>query len=206
MNISVNLTGNLFTDFRSIDFYDSKTIFFDATTFLPKTVSFEVWGANVMPGFNWGAYVDLAAFPRLQSIITKHPSDPITIKGFGTLTFADVVAGRLSVSLYDGKEILVDSNDRQVELVREWSLGAIDSSCYEYEIDEAVLYFPRGACQLGLFAKGPVRFEFNVNDCVSSVDYISNPDRRESFYGYLKNKSLTTNSYRYEDIDPPQRL
>ena len=163
-------------------------------------------GANVMPGFNWGAYLDLAAFPKLQLIITEYPSDSITVKGFGRLTFADVVAGRLSVSLYDGKEILVDSNDRQVELVREWSLDMVNSSCSEYVIDEAVLYFPRGACELRLFAKGPVRFDFNVNDCVSAVDYITNSDRRESFYGYLKNKVLTTNSYRYEDIDPPPRF
>ena len=57
MNINVNLTGDLFNDFHTIDFYDSKTIFFDATTFLPKTVSFDVWGPtlcqDLIGGLTW---------------------------------------------------------------------------------------------------------------------------------------------------------
>jgi hypothetical protein len=203
MNIKVNLTGELFNDYHSIGFYDSKTIFFDATNFLPKTVSFEVWGADIMPGFDWKSHLDLSTMPRLQAIIAKHPSQSITVQGFGTLTFTEVIAGRLAVSLYDGKDILVDSNDRQVELIREWTLDAADSSCYEYVIDEARLYFPNGGCELQLFSKGTVSFEFDVMNCVSSIDYITNPNRRESFYGFLKNKTLTTNSYRYEDFEPP---
>jgi hypothetical protein len=203
MNISVNLTSESFNDYHGISFYDSKTIFFDATTFLPKTVSFEVWGADIMPGFNWESYLDIGTMPKLQAILAKHPSQSITVQGFGKLTFMDVVAGRLAVSLYDGKDILVDSNDRQVELIREWALDSVDSNCHEYLIDGARLYFPNGGCELQLFAKGAVSFEFNVTDCISSIDYITNPDRRESFYGFLKNKLLTTNSYRYEDFEPP---
>jgi hypothetical protein len=203
MNISVNLTGELFNNDHGISFYDSKTIFFDATTFLPKIVSFEVWGADVMPGFNWEGYLDMATSPKLQAILTKHASQSITVQGFGTLTFMEVVAGCLAVSLYDGKDILVDSNGRQVELIREWNLDAVDSNCHEYVIAGSQLYFPNGGCELHLLAKGPVRFEFNVTDCVSSIEYITNPDRRESFYGFLKNKTLTTNSYRYEDFEPP---
>ena len=87
MNICVNLTGNLFEDFDGISFYGSKTIFFDATTFLPKTVSFQVWGADVMPDFNWEPYLDLATFPKLQSIIKKHRSQAITIQGFWDSNF-----------------------------------------------------------------------------------------------------------------------
>jgi hypothetical protein len=203
MNISVNLTGELFNNDYGISFYDSKTIFFDATTFLPKTVSFEVWGADVMAGFDWENHLDIDTLPKLQVILTKHPYQSITVQGFGALTFTEVVAGRLAVSLYDGKKILVDSNGRQVEFIREWTLDAVDSNCYEYVIDETRLYFPNGGCELQLFAKGPVKFEFNAADCVSSIDYITNPDRRESFYGFLKNKNLTTNSYQYEDFDPP---
>ena len=203
MNVSVNLTGELFNDDHGIDFYDSKTIFFDATTVLPQTVSFAIWGASVMPGFAWESYVEVATLHRLQAALTRHSSQAITIQGFGTLTLTGVVAGRLAVSLYDGKDILVDSNDRQVELIREWSLDAVDSSCHAYVIDEAQLYFPYGACQLRLYARGPVTFEFNAADCIDSVEYIQNPDRRESFYGFLKNKALTTNSYRYEDLNPP---
>lgn len=203
MNIKVNLTGELFNDYHGISFYDSKTIFFDATTFLPKTVSFEVWGADIMPGFDWESHLDLATMYKLQAILAKHPSQAVTVQGFGTLTFTEVVAGRLAVSLYDGKNILVDSSDRQVELIREWTLDAVDSSCHEYVIDGARLYFPNGGCELQLFAKGPVIFEFDIEDCVSSIDYITNPNRRESFYGFLKNKTLTTNSYRYEDFEPP---
>jgi hypothetical protein len=204
MNISVDLTGRLFNDYHGIDFYDSKTIFFDATTFLPKTVSFKVWGANVMPGFKWEDYVDVAALPTVQAALKRHSSQSITIQGFGTLTLSNVVAGRLSVTLLDGKEFLVDSNGRQVELLREWSLDAIDSSCHEYVIDEAKLYFPNGACTLQLFAKGSVTFEFNAQDCIDSVDYITNPNRGGTFYGFLKDTGLTTNSYRYEDYEPSQ--
>lgn len=204
MNVSVNLTGSLFNDYHGIDFYDSKTIFFDATTFLPSTVSFAVWGANVMPGFNWENYADVTKLPKIQAALKKHTFQSITIQGFGTLTFTDVVAGRLSATMLDGKEFLMNSRGRRVELVREWNLDAVDSGCHEYIIDEANLYFPHAACELRLYAKGPVRFTFDADDCVDSVDYITNPDRRESFYGYLKNKALITNSYCYEEIDPLQ--
>ena len=54
MEIIVDFTKDSFDDFHTVSFYDGKTIFFDATTFLPSTISFKVWGARLMPGFNWG--------------------------------------------------------------------------------------------------------------------------------------------------------
>jgi hypothetical protein len=142
--------------------------------------------------------------PKVQAALKRHASQSITIQGFGMLTLTDVVAGRLSVTLLDGKNFMVDSKGKRVALTREWTLDAIDSSCHEYIIDEAHLYFPNGACELRLYAKGPVQFTFNATDCIDSVDYITNPNRRESFYGYLGNEKLTTNSYRYEDMEPPR--
>ena len=58
MNVSVDLTIQKFEE-STVNFYDSKTIFFDATTFLPSTVSFKVWGVGLMPDFDWERYIDL---------------------------------------------------------------------------------------------------------------------------------------------------
>ena len=204
MRISVDLTRDIFDDFKSINFSDSKTIFFDATTFLPPTVSFKVWGAGIMPDFDWGKYIDLDNEVKIKSILQKTSANEITIQGFGTLTFNNVVAGKISISPYDKKEFLKDKSGQQIEYKREWTIEDIDQDCYEYWLDTSI-YFPYGACDLKLYAKGNVTFEFDTDDCVSGIDYITNPDRQDTFWGYLKDKTLTTKSYKYEDLDSGQK-
>jgi hypothetical protein len=200
MRVTVDLTKEKFDDTNSVHFYDSKTIFFDAVTFLPSTVSFKVWGAGLMPGFNWTDYIVLDKEVNIKTILQQAPDNETTIKGFGTLTFQEVVAGKISISPYDKNEFLKDSEGKKVEYKREWTLENIDSECYEYWLDTTI-YFPYGSCDLRLYAKGNVIFEFDTDDCVNYLDYITNPNRQETFWGYLQNKSLTTNSYQYKDLD-----
>ncbi len=200
MKVTIDLTRELFDDANSVNFYDSKTIFFEPTNILPKTVSFKVWGAGLMPGFDWTQFKNLEKEINLKSIIQNSSAHETIIQGFGTLTFINVVAGKISISPYDNKEILKDKTGKQVEYKREWTLENIDNDCYEYWLDTSI-YFPYGACDLKLYAKGNVSFEFDTNDCVDGIEYITNPNRNETYWGYLKDKTLTTNSYKYEDLD-----
>ena len=200
MKISIDLTREKFDAIDSVSFYDSKTIFFDATTFLPSTVSFKVWGAGLMPGFDWSQYIDLNKHPNIKQIREQAPVNEITIKGFATVTFNDVVAGKISISPYDNGSFLKDSNGNQVEYKREWTLENIDANSYKYWLDTGI-YFPYGACDLKLYAKGKVTFDFDTDDCVNYGDYITDKNRHETFWGYLKDKTLTTNSYNYTDLD-----
>ncbi len=199
MKISIDLTREIFDDVKSVSFYDSKTIFFDPTTLLPSTVIFKVWGAGLMPDFDWAKYIDLDKEIYIKSILQKSFGNEITIQGFGTLTFNNVVAGKICISPYDSKEFLKDKTGKQIQYRREWTLENIDNDSYEYWLDTSI-YFPYGACDLKLYAKGNVTFEFDTDDCVSGIEYITNPNRQDTFWGYLKDKTLTTNSYKYEDL------
>jgi len=200
MKLSIDLTKEIFDDVKNVTFYDSKTIFFDPTTFLPSTVSFKVWGAGIMPGFDWTRYLDLDKETKLKSIIQKSSGNETTIQGFGVLTFKDVIAGRISISPYDENDFLKSKTGKRIEFKREWTLENINRDCYEYWLDTSI-YFPYGACDLKLYASGAVTFEFDTDDCVSGIEYITNSNRRDTFWGYLKDKTLTTNSYKYEDLD-----
>ena len=188
MKVTVDLTREKYNDTDTVHFYDSKTIFFDATTFLPSTVSFKIWGAGLMPGFEWTKYIDLDEELNIKNIRQRTPSNETIINGFGTLTLKNVVAGKISISPYDNKHFLKDSSGNEVVYKREWTLEDIDSDCYEYWLDTTI-YFPYGGCDLKLYARGEVTFEFDTDDCVSYIEYITNPNRRETFWGYLKDGS-----------------
>jgi hypothetical protein len=201
MKLIIDLTRDLFDADNSVTFYDGKTIFFDAATILPETVSFKIWGAGLMPGFPWTNHIDLNTTPNLKSIIDKTKANEVAIKGFGLFTVEQVVAGRISISPYDKSHFLRYKNGKKVEFTGEWNLESIDPECYEYIFDSTI-YFPYGGCELKLYAKGKATFEFDTNECVYYLDYLTNPNRRETFWGYLESTSLTTNSYKYEDLDP----
>jgi len=196
----VDLTRERFNDYNGVTFYDSKTIFFDATTFLPKTVSFKVWGAGLMPGFDWSHYLNLEEHSKLKLIRQQAPSNETAIRGFGTITFNDVIAGRISIFPLDCKQFLKNNKGKEIEYKREWTLDKIDDGCFEYWLDTHI-YFPYGSCDLKLYAKGTVDFEFDTEDCVNYLDYITDPNRQDTFWGYLKDKTLTTSSYSYEQLD-----
>ncbi|GGF20862.1 hypothetical protein [Flavobacterium limi] len=203
MKISVDLTKEKFEGMDSVSFYDSKTIFFDPTTILPSTVSFKVWGAGLLPEFDWTKYIDLDKIPHIKKIRHQTLGNETAIKGFGLLTFNEVVAGKITISPYDKGTFLKLIDGRQVEYKREWALESINKDSYEYWLDTTI-YFPYGACDLKLYAKGSVTFEFDTDDCVNYLDYITDKDRHTTFWGYLQDKSLTTNSYKYEDLDSKQ--
>lgn len=199
MKISVDLTKEKFDGMDSVSFYDSKTIFFDPTSVLPTTVSFKVWGAGLLPKFDWEKYTSFDKIPHIKKI-REQTTGETTIKGFGLLTLNDVVAGKIRISPYDKGTFLKYSDGRQVEYKREWTLEKIDNESYEYWLDTSI-YFPYGACDLKLYAKGAVNFDFDTNDCVNYSDYITDKNRHQTFWGYLQDRILTTNSYKYEDLD-----
>lgn len=153
-----------------------------------------------MPGFDWTRYLDLNKETKLKSIIQKSSGNETTIQGFGVLTFKDVLAGRISISPYDENDFLKSKTGKRIEFKREWTLENINKDCYEYWLDTSI-YFPHGACDLKLYVSGAVTFEFDTDDCVSGIEYITNSNRRDTFWGNLKDKTLTTNSYKYEDLD-----
>lgn len=199
--IIVDLTKEKFDDFHTVDFYDISTIFFDATNVLPNTVLFKIWAASIMPGFNWKQYIDVDSDLKLKETIRDNGSYSITVQGFGLITFNDVIGGKITITPYDKGVFLKNKKGKEVEFHREWNLEKIDNECFEYWLDTKI-YFPYGACDLKLYTKGNVSFEFDYKDCVKGLDFITNPKRQETFYGYLKDKSLTTNSYEYENLDP----
>ena len=201
MKISVDLTKKKFDIDKPVNLYNSKTIFFDATTLLPETVSFKVWGAGITPNFIWGNYLNLDSDPKLKSLVKKSKKDEISIQGFGVLTFEQVIAGKIIISPYDNGEFLKNKKGEEVKLIREWSLDKMYHGCYSYLLNTTI-YFPYGNCLLTFYAEGNVSFEFDTEDCVEHIEYITNPDRRHTFWGYLKDKNISTNSYYYEDLDP----
>ena len=199
MNITVDLTKQSFED-CPINFYDSKTIFFDATNILPQTVTFKVWGIGLMHDFDWCTYLDLDKEGKIKDLKQNNPNGEIIVKGFSTLTFQNVRAGKILIFPYDDKQFLKDKNGHQVKFKREWQLDNISPNSFEYWLDTSI-YFPYGACDLKLYVDGDVFLEFDTNDCVDYIEYITNPNKQETFWGYLDNKELTTNSYEYKDLN-----
>ncbi len=187
MKIKVDLTREKFNDTDTVSFYDSKTIFFDPTMELPETVTFKIWGAGLMPDFKWRNYIDLNREQNISKILNDAPNNEVTIKGFGQITLEQVVAGKLTISPYDNGQFLKKSNGDQVEFKREWNLENVDNECCEYWIDSTI-YFPYGACDLKLYSKGNVSFEFDTDDCTNYLNYINNPNRNETFFGWSKDK------------------
>ena len=200
MKITVDLTRENFDSSESVTFYDSKTIFFDPTNILPENISFKVWGAGLMPDFKWEKYIELEKEKNIKLIRQKTPNSETTIKGFGILTFTNVVAGKIEIQPYDNNKFLKNKNGDDVIFKREWKLENIDENCYEYFLDTSI-FFPYGASSLSLFTKGNVTFEFDTNDCVDYFSYITNQKKAETFWGYLKDKDLTTNSLNIDDFD-----
>lgn len=190
MKIIVDITGQKIEE-GLVGFYDSKTIFFDVPKFLPNTLSFKVWGADLDKDFDWSNYIDLEKETNIRLLKQKAPSDLITIKGYGILTFNDVVAGKIDITPYDKNEFLKDNKTINFELKKEWTLSQIDESCFEYWLDTSI-YSPFGTSDLKLYAKGIVTFEFDTEDCVNYIEYISNPNKKETFRGYLGDNSLSS--------------
>ncbi|MDQ0172825.1 hypothetical protein [Paenibacillus tundrae] len=200
MKIKVDLTREKFDDINGVDFYDGKTLFFDIPTTLPKNLEIEVWGASLMPEFDWTTYVNLEEDTRLREIIDRSKSIAIQIQGFGKLRLEGLVGGNIEVSPLDitVKEDYTYFRDRQGQILsfrREWSMESVDSTCYEYGFDSKVA-FPFGHCDLNLYAKGNVVFEFDTDDCVHYHDYVLNPNRDETYFGFVKCQELASNTFK----------
>ena len=200
MKLKLDISNIDFVDSNIVDFYDSKTIFFEPTNELPKTVSFRIWGADIERDFKWNEHLNISDFPNIENVL-KNKEGRFTIKGFATLTFENVIGGEISISPYDKGNVVKLKNGETQTFRREWNLDKVDNSCFKYWLDTSI-YFPYGACDLKIYSKGKVWFEFNPKDCVNYLDYITDKNRNETFWGYLNDKELCTNSVKYENIDP----
>lgn len=200
MRIKVDISKSRFDDYYdTIDFYDGKTLFFDITTKLPRNLEIPVWGASLTPKFGWAKYLCLENETRLKEIVERSEHMGVQIQGFGKLVLEDVIAGNISVSPFDTtvKENYSFYKDRQGEILsfnREWNMELVDSECYEYYFDSKVA-FPYGHCDLKLYAKGKVLFEFDTDDCIHYHDYLLNSNRQETFFGFTKYKELASNTF-----------
>lgn len=199
MTVKLDLTGTDFVDSELVDFYDSKTIFFEPTNQLPETVTFKIWGADIERNFKWSEFIELADYPNIISAQKKEGG--FTIKGFSTITFEKVIAGEISISPYDKGQFIKLKNGNIQTFKREWNLSKVDDNCFCYQLDTSI-FFPYGACDLKLYTKGKVWFQFDPIDCVNYLDYISDTNREKTFWGYLQDKDLCTNSISYLDVDP----
>ncbi|MEP7198124.1 MAG: hypothetical protein ABI851_16520 [Saprospiraceae bacterium] len=185
MKISVDLTRLPFNDSSTpIDFYDSKTIFFNPANILPSIVSFAVWGADISPNFDFGSNQP-DEMVLLESIRKPNSLYPITIQGFGQLTFYDVVAGEISIFPFDDGNLIRRSDGTNLVFKREWNLNSITPECFIYELDTNI-HFPPGGTILKLYCKGKVIFEFDSGDLVNSIEYMTNPNKEETFWGYRR--------------------
>lgn len=200
MKLKLDISGVDFVDSDIVDFYDSKTIFFEPTNILPETLSFKIWGADIERNFSWDKHLDINDFPNLKDVFEAREGR-FTIKGFATITFEKVIAGQIEISPYDKGSFVKLKNGEIQTFRREWNLNKIDDECFKYWMDTSI-YFPYGACDLKLYTKGKVWFEFKPADCVNNLDYITDKNRNETFWGYINDKELCTNSVKYEDIDP----
>ncbi|WP_452231323.1 hypothetical protein [Lacinutrix sp. MEBiC02595] len=200
MKLKLDISNIDFVDSNIVDFYDSKTIFFEPTNELPETVSFRIWGADIERDFKWEEHLNISDFPNIENIL-NNKEGRFTIKGFATLTFENVIGGEISISPYDKGNVVKLKNGETQTFRREWNLDKVDNSCFKYWFDTSI-YFPYGACDLKIYSKGKVWFEFNPKDCVNYLDYITDKNRNETFWGYLSDKELGTNSIKYENIAP----
>ncbi|MBT1688859.1 hypothetical protein [Dawidia soli] len=197
--VRLDLTGVDFVDSELVDFYDSKTIFFEPTNKLPETVTFKIWGADIERTAVQDEFIEVLDYPNISEALKKNGR--LTVKGFSTLTFEEVVAGEIKISPYDKGEFVKLKNGTTQTFKREWNLDQIDRQCFCYHLN-ASIYFPYGACDLKLYTKGRVSFEFDPKNCINYLDYIGDKDRGETFWGYLKNKDICTSSLSYPDVDP----
>ncbi|MFZ5987725.1 MAG: hypothetical protein ACOYWZ_11450, partial [Bacillota bacterium] len=119
------------------------------------------------------------------------------------IEFKNVVGGKISISPLDMKvkgdyTFFKDRNGDTLSFNREWNIDKITSNCYEYIFDVTIA-FPYGACELILYAEGDVKFTFNTEDCICYHDYLLNPNRRETFWGYIDKEE--TKTYRFDGFE-----
>ena len=64
--VRLDLTGVDFVDSELVDFYDSKTIFFEPTNKLPETVSFKIWGADIERIVIQKQFIEVMDYPNIS--------------------------------------------------------------------------------------------------------------------------------------------
>lgn len=142
MTVKLDLTGTDFVDSELVDFYDSKTIFFEPTNQLPETVTFKIWGADIERNIEWSKLIELSDYPNITAALKKEGR--FTIKGFSTITFEKVIAGEILISPYDKGQFIKLKNGNVQTFRREWNLSKVDDNCFCYHMDTSI-FFPYGA-------------------------------------------------------------
>lgn len=100
VRIKVDLTRERFSELRLVSFYDSKILFFQPPRELPSSLSFEVWGADILPEFPWSEYLSQEDLAKLGTKLSE-PSGMLTVKGLGILSFEGLQGGYCSLTPRD---------------------------------------------------------------------------------------------------------
>ncbi|USG64625.1 hypothetical protein NDK47_21145 [Brevibacillus ruminantium] len=148
----LDVTGRIFDQ---VDFTES-TIFFQAHRELPQITEIEVWGLTLK---------------GMQNDEDQY------VSGIASISFEGVTSVLLEVSIYqpDGNSFLKVNNDKLLKLSKSWG-EPLANEKYQYSL-AGVLDWPSGYCQLGIHATGKVTVCFEPNDCVSSGNYVKNPEK-----------------------------
>lgn len=178
MRVNVDLTGERFSDLKLVSFYDSKTLFFQPPRELPSSLSFEVWGADIMPGFPWSEHLSAKDLKKLDSKLSESDGR-LTVRGLGILSFEGLEGGSCSIEPRDpsnlegenGSGFLTMANGEAYSLKREWPFDRGMDGLHCYAFEGADIEFPRSAGVIYLYGTGGVSFEFEVDDCLSSNEY-----------------------------------
>ena len=198
MKIKIDLTREDFSDNDKINFYDGKTIFFEPVNILPRVVQFKVWGVDIDENFGWESLIDDFESSNVFRELNKE-SGALTIKGFGELTFMDVIAAEIEITPYDKGTFIKKKDGELLKYKRVWNKDLIDESCFEYWLDTSI-YFPYGACDFKIYTKGNVFFEFDSKDCIHYIDYLSEKNKANTFFGFLKDRKIANCSYSLDEF------
>ena len=164
--------GNFFT---RVDFYESMIMDFHASLVLPETLEFTVWGAILMLSSktygtgpkNWSPFPDM--------------TDNLYVAGVGKVRMTKLTGGKIKVHYCDP----IRNNKGHIDLIKRKDGSDITSERIwlpkgnqggdEYLWGCSIVW-PYGSCELELYSDcGTVTYEFDDEDMIPYLDYLSNP-------------------------------
>lgn len=186
MKLTLNITKD---NFEYIDFSES-LLFVDANQSMKGYFSFYVHGVTILNGPVWSGDKYIHRFePDLFFLFEKHKTfdnlknehhyQSFYVSGKSKIEFHYAEFGKLVVSLYDEnnpERFYHSSNSDQIYVKKEWNSSKSNDELFEYWI-QAPIHWSFGYSDFKVFSNGSVTMTFKEEDCVSSKEFIKNPDR-----------------------------
>jgi len=141
---------------------------FGVTSILPSELQFYIWGIVLDKSYSKNM---LDYLPHFEENPDK--SDDIFVAGIAKITIENVNGGELSVTLYEGgsDEFLLNNKGENIKLAKKW--GQKSELDFPYTFGQ-VLNWPKGNCELSIYASGTANIEFKKNDCIPLSEYLNN--------------------------------